>query len=160
MLVSAGQYLFSYNFIYLFVLGYAGSPLLCGLFSSCSARASHCGGFSLWSVGSAALRLSGFSSCGSRALEPRHGLSCSVAHGIVPDQGSNPCLLHRQANSLWLSHQGSPGQQLFKNMFSLVYSVFSPFSSVVGRCDGLLRASVFQWDAGMEVLGREGCGVV
>ena len=41
-----------------------------------------------------------------------HGLSCSMAYGIFPDQGSNPCLLHLfhwQADSLPLSHQGSPG---------------------------------------------------
>ena len=39
-----------------------------------------------------------------------HGLSCSAACGIFPDQGSNSCLLHWQANSLPLSHQGSPSQ--------------------------------------------------
>ena len=37
-----------------------------------------------------------------------HRLSCSTARGIFPDQGSNPCLLHWQADSLPLSHQGSP----------------------------------------------------
>ena len=36
------------------------------------------------------------------------GLSCSVACGIFPDQGSNPCFLHWQVDSLPLSHQGSP----------------------------------------------------
>ena len=36
------------------------------------------------------------------------GLSCSAAGGIFPDQGSNPCLLHWQVDSLPLSHQGSP----------------------------------------------------
>ena len=41
-----------------------------------------------------------------------HGLSCSKACGILPDQGSNPCLLHWQADSLPLSHQGSPGSVL------------------------------------------------
>ena len=66
-----------------------------------------CAGFSLrWllllqSTGSRRL---GFRSCGSRALEHRlsvvaHGLSCSVACGIFPDQGSNPCPLHWQADS-------------------------------------------------------------
>ena len=35
------------------------------------------------------------------------GLSCSVACGIFLDQGSNPCLLHWQVDSLPLSHQGS-----------------------------------------------------
>ena len=29
-----------------------------------------------------------------RALEVVHGLSCSVACGIFPDQGLNPCPLH------------------------------------------------------------------
>ena len=29
-----------------------------------------------------------------------HGLSCSLARGIFPDQGSNPYLLHWQADSL------------------------------------------------------------
>ena len=28
-----------------------------------------------------------------------HGLSCSVACGIFPDQGLNPCALHWQADS-------------------------------------------------------------
>ena len=37
-----------------------------------------------------------------------HGLSCSAACGIFPDQGSNPCPLHRQADSQPLRHQGSP----------------------------------------------------
>ena len=37
-----------------------------------------------------------------------HGLSCSSACGIFPDQRSNPCLLHWQVDSLPLSHQGSP----------------------------------------------------
>ena len=37
-----------------------------------------------------------------------HGCSCSVACGIFPDQGSNPCPLHWQADSQPLRHQGSP----------------------------------------------------
>ena len=37
-----------------------------------------------------------------------HGLSCSAACGIFPDQGSNPCSLHWQADSQPLRHQGSP----------------------------------------------------
>ena len=37
-----------------------------------------------------------------------HVLGCPVACGIFPDQGLNPCLLHWQADSLPLSHQGSP----------------------------------------------------
>ena len=37
-----------------------------------------------------------------------HGPSCSVACGIFPDQGLNPCPLHWQADSQPLRHQGSP----------------------------------------------------
>ena len=44
-----------------------------------------------------------------------HGLSCSVACGTFPDQGSNPCPLHWQADSQPLRHQGSP-QPFFKNI--------------------------------------------
>ena len=36
-----------------------------------------------------------------------HGPSCSTACGIFPDQGSNPCPLHWQADSQPLHHQGS-----------------------------------------------------
>ena len=59
-----------------------------------------CTGFSLWwllllwSTGS---RFTGFSSCGSWALERR--LSCSVACGIFLDQDLNPCPLTWQADS-------------------------------------------------------------
>ena len=35
-------------------------------------------------------------------------LGCSAACGIFPDQGSNPCPLHWQADSQPLRHQGSP----------------------------------------------------
>ena len=42
-----------------------------------------------------------------------HGLSCSAACGIFPDQGSNPCPLHWQADSQPLRHQGSPMVLLF-----------------------------------------------
>ena len=37
-----------------------------------------------------------------------HGLSRSVACGVLLDQGSNPCALHWQADSQPLHHQGSP----------------------------------------------------
>ena len=36
-----------------------------------------------------------------------HGFSCFAACGILSDQGSNLCLLHWQADSLPLSHQGT-----------------------------------------------------
>ena len=78
-----------YSFIYLF-LAVLGLRCCAWAFSSCGARASQCGGFSC---------------CGARALGARtsvavaHGLSCSVACGIFPDQGSNLCPLHWQMDS-------------------------------------------------------------
>ena len=44
-------------------------------------------------------------STGSKAVA--HRLSSSVACGIFPDQGLNPCLLQCQPDPLPLSHQGS-----------------------------------------------------
>ena len=41
------------------------------------------------------------------------GLRCSAACGIFPDQGSNPCPLHWQADPQPLRHQGSPGKRAF-----------------------------------------------
>ena len=52
------------------------------------------------------LRSTGSRRPGSVAVA--HGPSCSVACGIFPDQGSNPCPLHWQADSQPLRHQGSP----------------------------------------------------
>ena len=66
---------------------------------------SRCAGLSLswplllWSTGSRR--------AGSAVVA--HGPSCSAACGILPDQGSNPCPLHWQADSQQLHHQGSPG---------------------------------------------------
>ena len=51
-----------------------------------------------------------------------HRLSCSMTCGIFLDQGSNPCLLHWQADSLPLSHQGS-SQGSFFFLIVLLYSV-------------------------------------
>ena len=45
---------------------------------------------------------------GARASVAVHRLSCSTACGIFPDQGSNLCPLHWQADSEPLRHQGSP----------------------------------------------------
>ena len=42
-----------------------------------------------------------------------HGPSCSAACGIFPDQGSNPCPLHQQADSQPLRHQGGPTPLVF-----------------------------------------------
>ena len=52
------------------------------------------------------LRSTGSRRAGSAAVA--HGPSCSTACGIFPDQGSNLCPLHWQADSQPLHHQGSP----------------------------------------------------
>ena len=48
-----------------------------------------------------------------------HGPSCSAACGIFPDEGSNPCPLHWQADSQPLRHQGSPRKYLI--MFKIYH---------------------------------------
>ena len=49
-----------------------------------------------------------------------HGPSCSAACGIFPDQGSNLCPLHWQADSQPLCHQGSPKTILY--ILSILYT--------------------------------------
>ena len=49
---------------------------------------------------------SGLQSTGSIMVV--HGPSCSTVCGIILDQGVNPCLLHRQADSSPRNHHGSP----------------------------------------------------
>ena len=61
----------------------------------------------LWSTGS---RCAG-------SVVVAHGPSCSAACGILPDQGSNQCSLHWQADSQPLCHQGSPYFCFFKTNF-------------------------------------------
>ena len=101
-----------------------GPVNVCGFFFSCSGfsllhtgfslfvesgiySSLQCTNFSLWwllllpSTGSGHMV---FSSCSSWSLEHRlnsceWGLSCSEACEIFSDQGSNPCLLHWQADS-------------------------------------------------------------
>ena len=55
-----------------------------------------------------------------------HGLSCSTARGIFPDQGSNPCPLHWQADPQPLRHQGSPFSAVFSASFSSGEQGLSP----------------------------------
>ena len=107
------SFLFIYlflNFIYLFIFiyGCVGSSFLCEGFSLVAASGDHssslCVGLSLsWPV---LLRSTGSRRAGSIIVA--HGPSCSAACGIFPDQGSNPCPLHWQADSQPLRHQGSP----------------------------------------------------
>ena len=71
-----------------------------------------CAGLSLsWPL---LLRSTGSRRAGSVVVA--HGPSCSAACGILPDQGSNPCPLHWQADSQPLRHQGSPTSVLFTSV--------------------------------------------
>ena len=94
-------------FMYVCMYGCVGSSFLCegflqlrqaGATPHRGARASHHRGLSLPSTGSRR--------AGPAAVA--HGPSCSAARGILPDQGSNPCAPHWQADSQPLRHQGSP----------------------------------------------------
>ena len=119
------SFFFLSNFIYLFVSGCTGSPLLHGLCSSCSrggllsgCGAPHCGGFC---GGAQALGCAG---SGAVSQRPH----CSVTCGVLPDQGSNLCLLHWQADSLPLSHQGNPSLQSFTKELSVSLLLNQPGS--------------------------------
>ena len=86
-------------------------------------------GFSLVaeSRGYSLLRCMGFSSQWLLLLQRTgsivvaHGLSCSTAYGIFSDQESNPYPLHWQADSLPVSHQGSPEFLNLKNSYDIMY---------------------------------------
>ena len=74
---------------------------------------------SSWCAGLSLSRPLLLRSTGSRragSVVVAHRPSCSVACGILPDQGSNPCPLHWQADSQPLRHQGSP---IFECLLSL-----------------------------------------
>ena len=103
------------DFIY-FILFLAVMGLRCWVrfLSSSGMWASQHGGFSCcWRK---VLGGVGFSNCSTWALQlwlpgtiaVARGLSCSSARGLFLDQGLHLCLLHWQADSLPLSHQGSP----------------------------------------------------
>ena len=106
---------YSYSFIYLFIYLW-----LCWVFISVRGlslavasgghSASRCAGLSL----SRPLLLRSTGSRRAGSVIVAHGPSCSAACRIFPDQGSNPCLLHWQADSQPLRHQGSPILTIFK----------------------------------------------
>ena len=56
-----------------------------------------------------------------------HGPSCSAARGILPDQGSNLCPLHWQADSQPLRHQGSP------LLFLIIFFILINFKNVLNH---------------------------
>ena len=95
-------------FLSSFLSGCVGSSFLCQGFSLVAASGGHsssrCAGLSL----SRPLLLRSTGSRRAGSVIVAHGPRCSAACGILPDQGSNPCPLHWQADSQPLRHQGSP----------------------------------------------------
>ena len=94
-------YLFIYFWLCWVFVSVRGLPLVAASGGHSSSR---CAGLSL--LRPLLLRSTGSRRAGSVVVA--HGPSCSVACGILPDQGSNPCPLHWQADSQPLRHQGSP----------------------------------------------------
>ena len=97
---------FFFLFIY-FIFGCVGSFVSVQGLSLVAASGGHssswCAGLSLsWPL---LLRSTGSRRTGSVIVA--HGPSCSAACGIFPDQGSNPCPLHWQADTQPLRHPGS-----------------------------------------------------
>ena len=82
--------------------------------------------FLLWSTGSRC--------AGSVIVAYRP--SCSAACGILPDQGSNPCSLHRQAVSQPLRHRGSPKLAFFFLCTRLLSSHFYPSATLLPSLEG------------------------
>ena len=95
-------------FICLFIFGCVGSFVSARGLSLAAASGGHCSsrcaGLSL----SRPLLLRSTGSRRAGSVVVAHWPSCSAACGIFPDQGSNPCPLHWQADSQPLRHQGSP----------------------------------------------------
>ena len=132
------------RFLFLmFISGCAGSSPLHGLFShhgdwgllsSCGARASHCSGLSSPGARALGCRLSSFRLQGTQAsVVVAHGLgSCGAQASFscdtwsLPRPGLNPCLLHWQAGSYPLHHQGRPSLHFHKLVCAFRASLATP----------------------------------
>ena len=102
----------------------SGEPLptvACGLLTVVASLALVLGSYSLWLWPVASVVVAhGLERGGSAVVA--HEPSCSMACGIFPDQGLNPCPLHWQADSQPLNHHhGSPSAYiLFKSQVLLI----------------------------------------
>ena len=98
--------LFSFWLCWVFVAvdGLVSSHSKPGLLFSFHAWASHCGCFSYCWAWALDVQV-------SVAMARR--LSWSMACGMLPDQGLNPCLLYWQVDPLPLKHQGSSRAEIF-----------------------------------------------
>ena len=109
LLVKMALFFFSFLFLFFFIYLW-----LCWVFVSVrglSLVVASGGLSSSWCAGLSLSRPLLLRSTGSRragSVVVAYGPSRSMACGIFPDQGSNPCPLHWQADSQPLRHQGSP----------------------------------------------------
>ena len=116
-------YTYIFIFFYLLIFGCTASLLLLGFFLVAAGRAYSLAAVcrlliavasliteqGLYGTWASAVVAYGLSHCRSRTLEHRfnnvvHGLGCSVACVIFPNQGSNHCLLYWQVDSSPPSH--------------------------------------------------------
>ena len=104
---------------------------------------SRCAGLSL--SGPLLLQSTGSRRAGSAVVA--HGPSRSAACGILPDQGSNPCPLHWQADPQPLRHQGSPDSNFLgaEIKFLKTYSFYTYYSLLLQRCVSSLCSTVAYW---------------
>ena len=117
---------FFYKFIYLWLCWVIVSVWGLSLVAASGGHSSSwCAGLSL----SRPLLLQSTGSRRAGSVVVAQGLSCSAACGIFPNQGSNPCPLHWQADSQPLRHQGRPytyflqgiGMRTFSMWFLLIF---------------------------------------
>ena len=102
------------KFIYLF-LAVLGLRFCARAFSSCGQR----GPLFIAVRGPLTIAPLLLRSTGSRcagSVVVAHGPRCSAACGIFPDQGSNPCPQHWQADPQPLRHQESPGNAVLTDV--------------------------------------------
>ena len=154
-------FFFFFNFIYLLLLLFIIIIIifwLCWVFVSAwglslvaasgGHSSSRCAGLSLSRP--LLLRSTGSRRAGSVVVV--HGLSCSAACGIFPDQGLNPCPLHWQADSQPLRHQGSPSLfLLFICLFVCLFIYILAAPGLSCSTQGLLVAAYGLLSCGMHV---------
>ena len=79
---------------------------------------------------------------------------CFLLQGIFPTQGSNPCLLHWQVNTLPLSHLGSPIYAIYTYKMTKSEDIL-PQCKCVHMCVFFTKLSMFRVKGGWKVSESE-----